>query len=261
MNRIIRIWAVVLGATLAFGTHSWAQQRVTNNENVTNKTTRASAASTRDGKARKVDLNTATREDLEALPGVGVATANAIIAARPFKSVNELKDVSGIGDARYDQIKPHVTVRSTKESARARGDSSGAPAASTSRSGTGGSDKPTAEAQSRNNVPPGSRSAGDGGGVVRTDPRHSGSDKPGAREKEESRVPKASTSSERSRSSGKVNLNTASKEELEALPGIGPVKAQAIIDARPYRSIEDVMKVKGIKEGTFDEIRDEVTVR
>jgi competence protein ComEA len=62
--------------------------------------------------------------------------------------------------------------------------------------------------------------------------------------------------------SGKlVNLNTAAKEELDALPGIGPVKAQAIIDARPFKTIEDVMKVKGIKEGEFSKIKDLITVQ
>jgi competence protein ComEA len=58
----------------------------------------------------------------------------------------------------------------------------------------------------------------------------------------------------------KVNINTATKEQLEALPEIGPVKAQAIIDGRPYKTTEDVMKVKGIKEGTFGKIKESITV-
>lgn len=58
----------------------------------------------------------------------------------------------------------------------------------------------------------------------------------------------------------KVNLNTASQKELEKLPGIGPKKAQAIIAGRPYKSIKDLMKVKGIKKRTFEKLKDYLTV-
>jgi competence protein ComEA len=54
----------------------------------------------------------------------------------------------------------------------------------------------------------------------------------------------------------KISINTADKATLEALPAIGPVKAQAIIDGRPYKSVEDIMKIKGIKQKTFDAIKD-----
>jgi len=58
----------------------------------------------------------------------------------------------------------------------------------------------------------------------------------------------------------KININTADKATLEALPEIGPVKAQQIIDGRPYKSIEDIMKIKGIKQKTFDAIKEYLVV-
>jgi len=59
----------------------------------------------------KVNINTATKDQLDALPGVGPSTADKIIAARPFESIEDLKDVSGIGDAKFDSIKDLIDVK------------------------------------------------------------------------------------------------------------------------------------------------------
>jgi len=53
----------------------------------------------------------------------------------------------------------------------------------------------------------------------------------------------------------KVDLNRATSLMLEALPGIGRGRAQAIIEGRPYNTIEEIMRVKGIKAKTFQRIR------
>ena len=61
-----------------------------------------------------------------------------------------------------------------------------------------------------------------------------------------------------------VNINTATKEELDALPGIGPVKAQAIVDYRkangPFKSLDDLKKVKGIGDVTYDKLKPDISL-
>ncbi len=61
----------------------------------------------------------------------------------------------------------------------------------------------------------------------------------------------------------KLDVNRATAEQLEALPGIGPAKAAAILEERskaPFRSVEDLERVKGIGPGLMAELRDHVTV-
>lgn len=64
----------------------------------------------------------------------------------------------------------------------------------------------------------------------------------------------------KSSSTSKLNINTATKNQLEVLPGIGPTLAQRIIDARPFRSKSDLLKVKGIGPKRYDMIKNKVTL-
>jgi len=161
-----------------------------------------------------IDINTADQKTLEALPGIGKSSAKAIIAGRPYKSVDDLKKVKGISESKFKAIKDKVTVGAAA-AATAAPSAPAAPAAAATKASS--SQKEAAE--------------------------------------------KASKSASKLAPGQRVNINSASKEELEALPGIGPAKAQAIIDGRPYAATEDIMKIKGIKQGIYNKIKDNISVR
>ena len=56
---------------------------------------------------------------------------------------------------------------------------------------------------------------------------------------------------------GQIDINTASLEELDGINYIGPVKAQAIIDSRPFDSVDNLINVYGIGEITLEKIKDQ----
>ena len=58
-----------------------------------------------------------------------------------------------------------------------------------------------------------------------------------------------------------VDVNNASETELESLPGIGPALARRIVEGRPYRKVDDLLRIKGIGKGRLAEIRGHVAVR
>ncbi|HSB06333.1 MAG TPA: helix-hairpin-helix domain-containing protein [Thermodesulfobacteriota bacterium] len=177
---------------------------------------------------KPVDLNTASEKELEAIKGVGPATAKKIIAARPYKSVDELSK-AGLSAKQVDAVKPFVTV----------GSASPAPAAPAS-TGKVAPAAPSKEAPAK--------------AAATVVPAKPAAPPVKAAEKPSKPTMKLAPGQ-------KVNINTATKEELDALPGIGPVKAQAIIEGRPYQKPEDIMKVKGIKQGEFNKIKDIIIVK
>ncbi len=226
MNKILL--AVLLTAALSFTGRSAEKASSATRAEKTN-------PSATESKGAKVDLNTASAEELQALPGVGPGIASSIIAARPFKRVDELTNVTGIGPARFAEIRKSVTVHPKRHV------TTSTPTASKPRSIIKESAGSSREISTPTDSTPASRPKQ----VIRETA-------PSSRE---------NPARERSALTKKININTASKEELEALPDIGPVKAQAIIDARPFKNIEDVKRVTGIKEGIFSEIQDQITVR
>jgi competence protein ComEA len=180
-----------------------------------------------------IDLNTASEKDLESIKGVGPATAKKIIAGRPYTSVEDLKK-AGIPEKTIESIKPQVRVGTAQSPAKPSAEvKPAAPAKPTT------PPKPTAPpAPAASTVTP----------------------KKGTTPAVKAPTKAAAPAPVKLAPGQKVNINTATKEQLEALPEVGPVKAQAIIDGRPYKKTEDIMKVKGIKEGTFGKIKDMIIV-
>lgn len=81
----------------------------------------------------------------------------------------------------------------------------------------------------------------------------------------EALAPEGGTNDAASGEAGRVNLNTASKEELMSLPGIGEAKAEAILEYRKrsggFESIEEIMQISGIKSAAFEKLKDRIEVR
>jgi len=186
-------------------------------------------AATATAAPQKVDVNTATQQELEALPGIGPATAAKIIAGRPYSSINDLSR-AGVTDAQIEKLKPVAKASRVKSEKPAAKDEASA-------SSSAASEKSAKSEKS-------SRSE-----------KAEKSEKSGA-----SDMSKSSSKADKAAASGPVDLNTASAEQLEALPGVGKATAKKIIEGRPYASVDDLSKA-GVSRSTIDKIRGSVVAQ
>jgi competence protein ComEA len=192
-----------------------------------------------------VDVNTADEATLQSLPGVGPALSKQIVAGRPFASVEDLAKVKGIGPAKLAALRNLVTVGGAGRAATAAAPTTTipTPAAVPTIPKATIPVVPNVALPTVPSAPAAAVPAGGGGPGLAT-----------ARQA-------AARTAGKLPAGAKVNLNTATEAELEMLPGIGPVKAKAIVAGRPYAKPEDVMKVSGIKQGIFNKIKDAITVQ
>jgi DNA uptake protein ComE-like DNA-binding protein len=147
------------------------------------------------GQAETVlDLNTATREQLVAYPGIGQAYAAKIIAARPFKMRSELVSRKIMPATEYLKIKKGLT--------------------------------PTAEdaaAEAAANVPAPAGPPTD--------------------------------------SEGRLNLNSASREQLAKVPGIGEAYAAKIVGGRPYKTFDEIVRRNIMPAAAFNKVRQHLFIQ
>ncbi len=156
-----------------------------------------------------ININSASLEELDRITGVGSIIAQRIIDYRnqygPFQAIEDIKNVSGIGDVTFEKMKGEITVGDVVSSTVAVAASSETFATSSVASSS----------------------------IAATTP-------------------------------AKININTASYEELQKITGVGPTIAQRIIDYRqangPFQTIEDIEKVKGIGDVTFNKMKDQITI-
>lgn len=177
-----------------------------------------------------VNVNTASQEDLEALKDVGPVKARAIIDYRtrhgPFRSLEDLDRVPGIGKATISAIRRDVTFD---------GPNTGVPAM---RLDNRAADRTDARAQRGTDMAAPERAA----------------------RREEIRDEKHPVTVARN-GSDVIDINSASERELKKLPGVSTLRAKAIVRGRPWRSKNDLVDKHVLPEHVYDEVKDRIVAR
>jgi comEA protein len=233
----------------------------------------SSASTAADGKAsktEKVNLNTADEKTIAGAKGVGDKLAQELVKSRPYKTWDDVSKVKGVGSGKkLDSLKKVLKLSEgvgAGEEKAAKGSEAESKSPSSKKSSSKGGETSSAAssggAAGGGAAAGGAAASGSSGGTGSS----AGAGKASASSEPSSPSKKSSSSSSSKLAPGtKININTATKEQLDALPEIGPVKAQAIVDYRnahgSFASPEDIMKVSGIKEGTYAKIKDYIVVK
>ena len=84
-------------------------------ENSGNNVIKEGKESNQKEKKKMININTATQEELQEIPGIGESTATKIIVYRnengKFNAIEDIKNVNGIGDAKYEKMKEYITIK------------------------------------------------------------------------------------------------------------------------------------------------------
>jgi competence protein ComEA len=209
----------------------------------------AAPAIAADKKAKeKVDLNTASENDLLELPGVGEVTAKKIIAGRPYKSIAAGLSKAGLNDAEIAKLKGLVAISEAKEETKPADKSAEKKSDKTAdKAKTPDNGKTTADSKASDTAKSGDKDksskmdakSGKDATDKTADKMTKSTDKSADKTKSTDK-PADKTSSADKMAGPKIDLNTASQKELEQLPEIGPATATKIIAGRPYKSVEDL---------------------
>lgn len=167
----------------------------------------------------QIDINSASIQDLKKLDGIGDVKAQAIINERPFNSIDDLLRVKGIGNVTLQKIKKQglACVASSNQN----------------------------QQNFQNNQNQEQLQTNQNQEISQTDTIF-------ISQKDEQSQLQSKTALQQ-----KINLNTATLSQLTKINGIGEKIAQEIISSRPFCSLEDLLKVKGIGPQTLEKIKDQ----
>ena len=190
-----------------------------------------------------VNVNTANQSELESLNGIGPVKAKAIIDYRqkngPFKSLEDLDKVPGIGKATLEKVKGDVTFSGATTVAQADTKKADAKAAAKTEAKA---DTSSAKADTKKDTK-----------VAAADTKSTKAD--------DKKAAKADDKKADAKSGDLVDINHASQKDLEALPGIGDARAKAIIKGRPYKGKDDLVQKKIIPENVYNDIKDKIIAK